>query len=151
MASDYNSKHGIVSKSPFELYMAFVDMSNFVKMLPEDKRASVQADYDTISVSVQGISIGARVVRRQPYSRIEFEDNGAPFGFHVNLCFDATTDPGKTEFYIEAMADLNFIMKTILGPKIREALDKIVDSMVDISEGRMPEGVDPDMLKNVNL
>jgi len=151
MASDYKSKHGIVSKSPFELYMAFVDMRNFVQMLPEDKKDSVTADYDTLSVTVQGFSIGARVVRRQPYSRIEFEDNGAPFNFHVNLFFDATTDPGKTEFYIEASADLNLMMKVMLGGKIREALDKVVDSMVDISEGRMPEGVDPDILKNVKL
>ena len=31
--------------------------------------------------------------------------------------------------------------------QIKEALDKIVDALVAMSEGRMPEGMDPSMLK----
>ena len=42
-------------------------------------------------------------------------------------------------------ADLNFMMKALLGGKIKEALDKVVDALVAMSEGRMPEGVDPSM------
>ena len=34
---------------------------------------------------------------------------------------------------------------TLLGGKIKEALDKVVDALVAMSEGRMPEGVDPSM------
>ena len=37
------------------------------------------------------------------------------------------------------------MMKTLLGGKIKDALDKIVDSLVAMSEGRMPEGFDPSM------
>ena len=47
MAS-YKSKRAVVSKAPYELYMAFVDMRNFVQFLPEDKKADVTADYDSI-------------------------------------------------------------------------------------------------------
>ena len=36
-------------------------------------------------------------------------------------------------------------MKALLGSKIKDALDKAVDAMVAMSEGRMPEGVDPSM------
>ena len=53
MSTEIKSKHGIVSKQPFELYMAFVDMRNFLQFLPEDKREGVTADYDTISATVQ--------------------------------------------------------------------------------------------------
>ena len=35
------------------------------------------------------------------------------------------------------------MLKMLLGNKIQGALDKIVDALVDISEGRMPEGIDP--------
>ena len=42
-------------------------------------------------------------------------------------------------------ADLNFMMKALLGSKLQEALDKIVDSIAAMSEGRMPEGIDPSM------
>ena len=50
---------------------------------------------------------------------------------------------GQTEFYIEVQAELNLMMKMMIGGKVREGLDKIVDSLVDISNGVMPEGFDP--------
>ena len=82
---------------------------------------------------------------RTPYSKIEFADDGAPFQFNLKMHFDAAADPYKTDFQIDLDADLNFMMKTILGGKIKDALDKVVDGLVAMSEGRMPEGVDPSM------
>ena len=74
-----------------------------------------------------------------------FVDDGAPFHFFLTLHFDAASDPYKTDFQIVVDAELNFMMKTLLGGKIKDALDKVVDSLVAMSEGRMPEGVDPSM------
>ena len=148
---EYNSKHGQVRKSPVELYMMFVDMRNFVMMLPEDKKEMVKADYDTILVSVQGYEIGAKVLTRTPYSHIDLVDYGSPFAFKLALNFDATYDPGVTDFSIKLEADLNFMMKMMIGSKLQESMDKIVDALVAVSEGRMPEGVDPDMLKNIKF
>lgn len=145
---EYNSKHGQVRKSPIELYMMFVDMRNFVMMLPEDKKEMVKADYDSILVSVQGYEIGAKVLTRTPYSRIELVDYGAPFAFKLSLSFDATPNPGVTDFSIKLEADLNFMMKMMIGSKLQESMDRIVDALVAVSEGRTPEGVDPNMLKN---
>ena len=139
---NYKSKKAVVSKAPYELYMAFVDMRNFIQFLPEEKKADVTADYDSIHASVQGFNIGVRVTDRVPYSRIAFADDGAPFKFALQMHFNPATDPYKTDFQIELDADLNFMMKTLLGSKIQGALDKVVDSLVDVSEGRVPEGVD---------
>ena len=143
----YNSKRAVVSKAPYELYMAFVDMRNFVNFLPEDKKEGVTADYDSILATVQGFTIGVKVVDRVPYSKIEFADDGAPFQFRLTMHFDAASDPYKTDFQIALDADLNLMMKMLLGSKIQGALDKVVDSLVDLSEGRMPEGVDLSNLK----
>ena len=139
---NYKSKKAVVSKAPYELYMAFVDMRNFIQFLPEEKKADVTADYDSIHASVQGFSIGVRVTERVPYSRIAFADDGAPFKFALQMHFNPAADPYKTDFQIELDADLNFMMKALLGSKIQGALDKVVDSLVDVSEGRVPEGVD---------
>lgn len=147
MAVEIKSKRAVVSKAPYELYMAFADMRNFVQFVPEDKRADVTADYDTIHATVQGFAIGVKVVQRTPYSRIEFADDGAPFQFRLVMHFDASVDPYKTDFQIGLDADLNFMMKTLLGGKLKDALDKIVDGLVAVSEGRMPEGVDPSMFR----
>ena len=130
MASQYSSKHGIVSRPPYELYISFADMRNFLNMLPEDKRQGVTADF--------------------PYSLIELEDHDAPFHFRVSLHFDAAEHPGKTDFHLEVQAELNLMLKMLLGSKIQGALDKIVDSLVDISEGRMPEGFDPSQFPGFN-
>lgn len=145
MAVEIKSKKGVVSKAPYELYMAFADMRNFVQFLPEDKKQDVTAEYDSLHAVVQGFNIGIRVTERVPYSRIEFEDDGAPFQFHLTMHFDAAADPYKTDFQIVLDAELNFMMKTLLGGKLKEALDKVVDALVDMSEGRVPEGVDPSM------
>ena len=145
MAVQIKSKRAVVSKAPYELYMAFVDMRNFVRMLPEDKKEGVEADYDSIHATVQGFNIGVKVVDRTPYSKVEFADDGAPFSFRLAMHFDASSDPYKTDFQIILDADLNFMMKTLLGSKLQEALDKVVDGLVAMSEGRMPEGVDPSM------
>lgn len=143
MATQYSSKHGIVSRPPYELYMSFCDMRNFLQMLPADKKQGVTADFDSIDATVQGFHIGVRVKTRVPYSRIEVEDSDAPFHFTVALHFDAALDPGKTDFHIEVSAEMNLMLKMVLGSKVQGALDKLVDGLVDVSEGRMPEGFDP--------
>lgn len=145
MAVEIKSKKGLVSKAPYELYMAFVDMRNFVQFLPEDKKADVTADFDSLHAMVQGFNIGVKVTDRTPYSKIEFADDGAPFQFCVKMHFDAASDPYKTDFHIDLDADLNFMMKTLLGGRIKDALDKVVDGLVAMSEGRVPEGIDPSM------
>ena len=147
MAVEIKSKRGVVSKPAHELYMAFTDMRNFLQFLPEDKKEGVTADYDSIHAMVQGFNIGVKVTDRVPYSKLEFADDGAPFQFKLTMHFDAASDPYKTDFQIVLDADLNLMMKMLLGSKIQGALDKVVDSLVDLSEGRMPEGVDLSNLK----
>ena len=146
MSVQIKSKTAVVSKAPYELYMVFTDMSNFVRFLPEEKKADVTADYDSLHAVVQGFNIGVRITDRVPYSRIDFADDGAPFKFLLSMHFDASSDPYKTDFQIILDADLNFMMKTLLGSKLKEGLDKVVDGLVDMSEGRMPEGFDPSMM-----
>lgn len=125
----YESKHGQLSRSPEELYMGFTDMRNIAAFVPAQYKDSVTADYDTVSVSARGFNISIRISDRQPYSLIRFADVEAPFHFYITLHFDHSSVPGKTDFSIEADADLNLMMKAMLGGKISEALDKIIDAM----------------------
>jgi len=146
--TNIESKHGTVSRQPSELYMAFTDMSNFVRMLPKDKQEMITADMDTLSATIQGFNVGIKVHERVPYSRIELVDYGAPFAFHIVVHFDPSTeDPYKTEFWITVEADLNLMMKMMLSSHIEDALNKVVDSLVDASNGKMPEGFDASQWK----
>ena len=66
MAVEIKSKKGVVSKAPYELYMTFVDMRNFVQFLPEDKKEGVTADFDTIHAQVK--MVGCKMVLEKPTS-----------------------------------------------------------------------------------
>ena len=139
MTAHYTSKHGQVSKSPEELYMAFCDMSNFSRLMPEQQKAEIKADYDNLKITVQGFSIAVKIDERQPYRLIRIISVESPVEFVGALHFEPSVLPGKTDFSNVLDANLNFMMKTMLGGKIQQALDKAVDSLVDISEGRMPQ------------
>ena len=130
MAAHYESKHGSVSVPAEQLYMSFTDLSVFTKSLPAEYRDSVTADYDHLKATVKGFTVGVKVAERRPYCLIRLEDDGAPFHFNVIAHFDH-------ESY--NATDLNFMMKAMLGNKIQEALDKAVDGLVSVSQGKAPQ------------
>ena len=132
MAEHYTSKHGIVGRSQMELYMVFTDLRLFQQMVPADKQVEIEADFDTLKATAQGMSIMVRVAERHPYDLIVLEDKDAPFHFSVSIHFD-DGGAGKTDFWMETDVELNGIMKLMIGGKIREALDKVVDGLVDAS------------------
>lgn len=132
MAAQYTSKHGIVGRPQPELFMAFTDMRNFTRMVPADQQVSLQADFDTLTATAQGMSFSARIVERVPYTLIAAEDKDAPFHFSIKFHFD-DGGAGKTDFWAEVDAELNGILKLMIGNKIQEALDKMVDGMVQAS------------------
>lgn len=137
MAAHYESKHGVVAVPPEQLYMSFTDLRNLTQSLPPKYRDSVTADFDTLRATVQGFTIAVRVAERRPYSLIRIEDSEAPFHFSISAHFEPA--PGGTDFSLEADADLNLMMKALLGGKIKEALDKAVDTLVQVSHGERPE------------
>lgn len=127
----YTSKHGNVARRKEELYMAFCDLGNLTRMLPEEQKqqVSITADYDNLAMNIQGFTIAIRVSGRVPFSLIQLEDHDAPFHFGISLHFDDGLAPASTDFWVEVEADLNIMMKTMLGGKIKEGLDKLVDTI----------------------
>jgi hypothetical protein len=139
MTAHYTSKHGQVAKRPEELYMAFTDLRTFAKMVPQDKvQAEIEADFDHLTATVQGFRIGVRIDERQPYRLIRIGSTESPVEFVGVLHFEPSAIPDRTDFWIDLDANLNFMMKMMLGGKLQDALDKMVDGLVDASEGRMP-------------
>ena len=119
--------------------MTFTDLRNFAQMVPQGQvQADIQADFDTLSVTVQGFKIGVRVDDREPYRLIRLGSTESPVEFVGVLHFEQSVIPGRTDFWIDLDANLNFMMKTMLGGRLQDALDKIVDGLVDASEGRIP-------------
>lgn len=143
MSKQITSKHAVIAKRPYEIYMAFTDMRNFVNFLPEDRKEGVTADFDSISGTVQGIRLGVKVVSRVPYSEIAFESTESPVNFSFRLHFDDAEGGEATDFHIDLEAQLGSMMGMMIGGKLREAVDKLVDTLADAAQGKFPEDFDP--------
>lgn len=141
MTAHYESKHGQVLRRKEELFMAFTDMRNFTRMMPEQAQSqvSLDADFDNLWATVQNFKIGVRIDERVPYSTIRLVSTNSPVEFVGALHFDESALPGRTDFHVVLDANLNMVMRAMLGKKIQEALDKIVQGLVDVSEGKMPD------------
>ena len=120
--------------------MVFTDLRYFAQMVPADTvKAEFEADFDHLTATVQGFRIGVRVDERQPYRLIRLGSSESPVEFVGVLHFEPSLIPGRTDFWVDLDANLNFMMKTMLGNKLQQAIDKLVDGLVDASEGRMPQ------------
>lgn len=115
-------------------------MRNFSRLAPEQlQQADISADFDSLSITVQGFKVCVRVDERRPYNLIRISSAESPIEFVAVLHFERYGAGGKTDFWIELDANINFMMKSILGSKVQKALDKMVDSLVGVSEGRTPD------------
>ena len=110
--------------------MAFADMRNFKGMVPPDKLngVEIEADYNTLRATVQSFPLEVTIFEREPYSRISLKSTNSPVSFRIQLNFAPTTD-GKTDFSIGIEAELNMMMRMMVGSKIQPALDALIDSI----------------------
>lgn len=141
--TNITSKSVLIDRQPAVLYSALGDLSALVANLPEDKKQMVTATQDTISASFQGLNFGMKVAERIPFSRVDFtQTDGSPIDFSVKAFFDPVDDPAqpeadcKTSFHLELSAQLGFMLKMMLGPKLQSLLDKLTDTLAAAAEGR---------------
>ena len=121
--------------------MAFTDMRNFTRVVPEgvQSQVSLDADFDNLWATVQNFKIGVKIEERVPFSTIRLISTNSPVEFVGAIHFEQSTIPGRTDFSIVLDANLNMMMRAMLGKKIQEALDKLVQGLVDVSEGKTPD------------
>ena len=119
-----------VNQPAERLFSAFSDLSNLVKNMPEEHRDKVRADADTLLVQAQGMELGVRVVERVPHHTLQFEQYGAqtlfPFTFWIHI---QETGEDTSTLQLELHAELNMMMKMMLGPKLQDAIDKMTDQL----------------------
>lgn len=126
-----------IKRPSHQLFSAFTDMRHFVERLPEDKKSMIEATEDTIEGNVKGIKLGARIAERVPFSYVKITDYGTPiFPFEVGIFFDAI-DSDTTRFHIEFDAELNFMMKMMIGGKLQDGIDKATEQLALAVEGKI--------------
>ncbi len=136
-ATEIKGKSVTINVPAYALYQAFADMRNFVHNLPPEKKESVVATEDTIEGDVQGMRMGAAIASRVPFSYIKLKEHGqTPIQFEVGLFFNAL-DVQRTEFHMEAKAELPFMIKMMIGNRLQEVIDKVADQLALAAEGKV--------------
>ncbi|MCL1973361.1 MAG: SRPBCC family protein [Bacteroidetes bacterium] len=117
-----------VNQPAERVFAAFSDLSNFSKNLPEEHRDKVVATPDTLVIQAQGVELGIQAAERVPCSLLRFEPYGSqklfPFTFWMYI---ESIDQGRATLQLELHAELNMMMKMMLGSKLKEGIDKLTE------------------------
>ena len=117
-----------VNQPAERVFAAFSDLSNFSKNLPEEHRDKVVATPDTLVIQAQGVELGIQAAERVPCSLLRFEPYGSqklfPFTFWMHI---ESIDQGRATLQLELHAELNMMMKMMLGSKLKEGIDKLTE------------------------
>ncbi len=125
-------------QSPAMLFPLFSDLRNFVNNLPEDKKKEITATQDSILGKVQGFELGVEVEERMPFSYIKLKEYGMS-PFHFNIWLNFTPEESGSRFNIVLEAELNMMIKMMIGNKLQEAVDKITEQLEMVLNGNIPQ------------
>jgi len=144
MAEHIVGKTIFLDQQPIMLYSRFSNLQSIAESLPEDKKNIAEVTQDSILIRSRGMEFGLRLAERIPFSTLLFEQMGqSPFPFQLSFHFDpSASKDGATDFHIELNAELNTMLKMMIGGRLQSFVDGITDTISQIAAGQMPEGMD---------
>lgn len=124
----YESKQHQIRRSADQIYTALSSFSNFTPMLA-DKVEEWNADEDSCSFKLKGMTARLRIVDREPNKTIKIQgDEGSPVDFTFWLQMKEVA-PYDTRMRIVVHAELNMMMKMLIGKKLQGAVDQMAEAI----------------------
>lgn len=131
----YESKYQRIFRSASEIYPMISDFSLLTPAI-SDKVENWQATADMCSFRVKGFDVKLRMTDKveNKHVKIQPEGGGVPvdFAFWIQL---HEVSPGDTRMRLVLHAELNFMLKMMVGGKIQEGLDKAAESFARLFNG----------------
>lgn len=126
---EYKSKTVIVNNTAKDIFEKAIDIVGLLANIPEDKRQNIEVDGEVVSINYAGFGIKVRIADKVPYSKVVYGDLEAPFHFCITVELEPTEIISQTALTVTVEADLNLMMKMMLGNKIKEYLDMAVTAV----------------------
>ena len=127
----YESKQGRIFKSAAQIY-PFI--SNFSLLTPAvaDKVEEWQATEDTCSFKIKGMVVKLRMIDKEAgkYVKISGDQGGVPIDFTFWIQLHEVT-PTDTRMRMVLHAELNMMMRMLVGGKIQKGLDQAAEAFAD--------------------
>lgn len=145
---EYTSKQHRIQRPAEQIFAA---VSRFDNLTPAvaDRVEEWQATEDTCSFKAKGFTVKLRIVEKEAprYVKIESDEGGLPvdFSFWIQLQPVAAYD---TRMRLVLRADLNMMMRMMIGGKLQGAIDQIAEALANAFNGIVPPGFDPSAVQS---
>ncbi|HAF27573.1 MAG TPA: SRPBCC family protein [Bacteroidales bacterium] len=129
----YNSKIGKINKSDELIYNFLTDFNNLKSVIPQGKIKDFEATEDTCKFKIEGIGqAGLKIIEKEPNKLIKITSDGkSPFSFFFWIQLKPMEDAQKeTAIRLTIDANLNPMMKMMVGKHLQKGIDSIVDQIV---------------------
>ena len=117
-------------KSPsYAVFASFSDLTLMKNRIPDEYRDKVTVTPDTVEGDYNGMHLGLKVAERVPYSRIVMKPmEGFPLDFSLIFKIE-DNDASSSKIKVCVEAQMNFIIKAMMGSKIQSLLDQMTEKI----------------------
>ena len=124
----YESKQQQIRRTAEQIYSALSSFNNFTPMV-QGRVEEWNADDDVCSFKVEGMPVRLRMVEREPNKTIKIQgDDGTPIDFTFWLQLKEVA-PYDTRMRIVVHAELNMMMRMMIGKKLQGAVDQMAEAI----------------------
>lgn len=129
----YNSKIGKINKSDELIYNFLTDFNNLKSVIPQDKVKDFEATEDTCKFKIDGVGqAGLKIIEKETNKLIKISSDGkSPFSFLFWIQLKPIENTEKeTAIRLTIDANLNPMMKMMVGKHLQKGIDAMVDQLV---------------------
>ncbi len=132
--TEYTSKQVQINRADSMIFEALGSFENFTPML-KDKVEEWTATVDSCSFKAKGFTIKLKMIEREPYSIIKITGEEMPFEafFWIQL---KKVDAYDTRMRLVVKAELNMVMKMMIGKKLQAGLDNMAEQIATAFNAR---------------
>lgn len=140
--SKYTSKIGKINKQDQLIFDFLSDFRNLESIIPKDKISDFEATEDRCKFKMEGIGeAGLKTIEKEPNKLIKITSDGkAPFGFSFWIQLNPIEqEENTTAIRLTIDAQLNPMMKMMVGKHLQTGIDSLVDHMVTFFNEKVKE------------
>ena len=124
----YESKQQQIRRTAEQIYSALSSFNNFTPII-QDRVEEWNADDNVCSFKVKGMPVRLKMVEREPNKTIKIQgDEGSPIDFTFWLQLKEVA-PYDTRMRIVVHAELNMMMRMMIGKKLQGAVDQMAEAI----------------------
>ena len=117
-----------VPYSQEQVFNKLSDLSNLESVRDKlaDKVQGMEFDSDSLSFTVQGISITLRIIEREPYKCVKFEKSPVPMNLWIQIL---PVEAGQAKLKVTIRAEVNMFMKAMVAKPLQDGVDKLAEML----------------------